>query len=46
MQRDVWEYRQYNDPMDERHVAVQFSPDGVVREVIVVKDYVREPTGL
>jgi outer membrane protein assembly factor BamE (lipoprotein component of BamABCDE complex) len=45
MERDVWEYRRYNDPMDERHIAVQFSPDGVVREVVVVKDYTRELCG-
>jgi len=45
MDRDVWEYRRYNDPMDEHHIAVQFSPDGIVREVVVVKDYTREPCG-
>ena len=45
MGRDVWEYRSYNDPMDERHIAVQFSRDGIVREVVVVKDYNREPCG-
>jgi len=46
MDRDVWEYRRYNDPTDERLVAVQFSSDGVVREVLVLKDYNREPCGL
>jgi len=45
MDRDVWEYRRYNDPMDERHIAVQFSPDGIAREVISLKDYSREPCG-
>ncbi len=45
MQRDVWEYRRYVDPMDDRHVAVQFSPDGIVREVLVLKDYSREVCG-
>ena len=45
MGRDVWEYRRYNDPMDEHHIAVQFSSDGIVREVVVVKDYNREPCG-
>lgn len=45
MDRDVWEYRRYNDPMDERHIAVQFSRDGIAREVVVVKDYTREPCG-
>jgi outer membrane protein assembly factor BamE (lipoprotein component of BamABCDE complex) len=45
MQRDVWEYRRYENPTDERMIAVQFSGDGVVREVIVLKDYNREPCG-
>ena len=45
MQRDVWEYRRYMDPMNEFQVAVQFSPDGIVREVLVLKDYTREPCG-
>jgi outer membrane protein assembly factor BamE (lipoprotein component of BamABCDE complex) len=45
MQRDVWEYRRYDDPMSEYHIAVQFSPDGIVREVLVLKDYNREPCG-
>jgi outer membrane protein assembly factor BamE (lipoprotein component of BamABCDE complex) len=45
MQRDVWEYRRYENPTDERQVAVQFSDDGVVREVLVLKDYNREPCG-
>jgi hypothetical protein len=44
-QRDVWEYRRYEDPFNEYHVAVQFSRDGVVREVLVLKDYNREPCG-
>jgi outer membrane protein assembly factor BamE (lipoprotein component of BamABCDE complex) len=45
MDRDVWEYRQYNDPMSEYHIAVQFSADGVVRELLALKDYSREPCG-
>jgi hypothetical protein len=45
MERNVWEYRRYNDPSEEYLVAVQFSPDGIVREVVVVKDYNREPCG-
>ena len=45
MERDVWEYRRYNDPMDEWHIAVQFSKDGVVREVVALKDRNREPCG-
>ncbi len=46
MDRDVWEYRRYENPTDDRQVAVQFSSDGIVREVIVLKDYNREPCGL
>jgi len=45
LQRDVWEYRRYMDPMNEYQVSVQFSPDGIVREVLVLKDYTREPCG-
>jgi outer membrane protein assembly factor BamE (lipoprotein component of BamABCDE complex) len=45
MDRDVWEYRRYNDPTDEYHIAVQFSSDGIVREVLVLKEYNREPCG-
>jgi hypothetical protein len=44
LQRDVWEY-----PMDNRatpHILlVQFSPDGIVREVFKMIDYVAEPPG-
>ncbi len=45
MDRDVWEYRQYNDPTSEYHIAVQFSSDGIAREVLALKDYSREPCG-
>ena len=45
MGRDVWEYRRYNDPMDEKSISVQFSSDGIMREVVVVKNYNREPCG-
>jgi outer membrane protein assembly factor BamE (lipoprotein component of BamABCDE complex) len=44
-QRDVWEYRRYEDPFNEYHIAVQFSADGVMREVLALKDYNREPCG-
>ena len=44
-QRDVWEYRRYEDPFNEYSVSVQFSPDGRVREVVMVKDLNREPCG-
>jgi len=31
--------------MDDRHVAVQFSPDGIVRAVLVLKENSREVCG-
>src|SRR5476649_12767 len=44
LQRDVWEY-----PMDSRETPhllfVQFSPDGIVREVFKMIDYVAQPPG-
>ena len=44
LQRDVWEY-----PMDNREtphlLLVQFSPDGIVREVFKMIDYVAQPPG-
>jgi len=45
MDRDVWEYRRYNEPFEEYHVSVQFSPDGIARELLVLNDYNREPCG-
>ncbi len=45
LQRDIWEYRRYVDPLDVHHIAVQFSLDGIVREVLVLKDYNNEPCG-
>jgi outer membrane protein assembly factor BamE (lipoprotein component of BamABCDE complex) len=44
-QREVWEYRRYEDPFNEFNVSVQFSADGIVREVLVLKNYIREPKG-
>jgi hypothetical protein len=42
LQRDVWEY-----PMDTATMPyvlyVQFSSDGIVREVFKIKDYAAEP---
>lgn len=45
LQRDVWEYRRYEDPFNEFHISVQFSADGIMRELVIVKDYTREPCG-
>ncbi len=41
-QRDVWEYRMYNDQQWEYFLFVQLSYDGVVREVMMLKDYTKE----
>ena len=43
-QREVWEYK-YQDYQDLRILYVQFSGDGVVREVLDLRDFSREPGG-
>jgi hypothetical protein len=43
-EREWWEYK-YQDYQDLRILYVQFSGDGVVREVLDLKDYSREPGG-
>lgn len=45
MQREVWEYAMYNDSRLPFYLYVQFSSDGIVREVILLKDYVNEQGG-
>ena len=45
MQREVWEYYMYNAEQMNYFLYAQFSPDGIVREVIVLKDYTKEPGG-
>ena len=37
-QRDVWEYYMYNAVQVEHFLYVQFSGDGVVREVLLLRD--------
>ena len=37
-QRDVWEYYMYNAVQVEHNLYVQFSGDGVVREVLLLRD--------
>jgi hypothetical protein len=42
LQRDVWEY--HMDPISMPYLLlVQFSPEGIVREVFKMKDYSAEP---
>ena len=42
-QRDVWEYKMYNQVQDKFFLYVQLSYDGIVQEVLMIKDYVDEP---
>lgn len=42
---DVWDYRMYNAVQVEHNLSVQFSADGLVREVILLRDYRNEPGG-
>jgi len=44
-QREVWEYTMFNFVQDPYFLYLQFSDDGIVREVIMIKDYVNEPGG-
>lgn len=44
-QRDVWEYRMWGPSQEPYYLYVQLSSDGIVREVLFLKDYNREPGG-
>jgi len=37
--REVWQYTMYNAIQDEYNLFIQFSPDGVVREVLMLRDF-------
>jgi hypothetical protein len=37
--RDVWDYRMYNAVQVEYNLSVQFSDDGLLREVVFLQDY-------
>ena len=37
--RDCWDYRMYNAAQAEFKLTVQFSDDGLVREVVFLEDY-------
>ncbi|MEK6244203.1 MAG: hypothetical protein AABM33_06845 [Pseudomonadota bacterium] len=45
MQRDVWEYSMLNSAQWPFYLYVQLSYDGIVREVLLLKDYSKEPGG-
>ncbi len=42
-ERDVWEYYMYNVENEEYYLYLQFSYDGIVREVMMLKEY--KPSG-
>lgn len=44
LEREWWEYK-YFDYQDRRILTVQFSPDGIVREVLDMRDWAFEPFG-
>ncbi len=41
-QRDLWEYTMINITQWDYYLDVQFSYDGIVREVMMLKDYTKE----
>ena len=43
--RDVWQYNMVSNIGDDSFLYVQMSDDGVVREVMVLKDFNKEPGG-
>jgi hypothetical protein len=45
LEREWWEYK-YFDYQDRRILTVQFSPDGIVREVLDMRDWAYEPPGI
>lgn len=42
-QREIWDYRMYNLVQVEHTLSVQFSSDGLVREVLLLRDHLDEP---
>lgn len=44
-QREVWEYDMLNAEQNDYFLYLQFSDDGILREVIMLKDYAKEPGG-
>ena len=43
MQRNIWSYKMYNLVDIEHTLHVQFSDDGLVREVLLLRDFYGEP---
>lgn len=44
-QREVWEYTMLNAELNDYFLYLQFSDDGILREVMMLKDYAKEPGG-
>jgi len=44
-QREVWQYNMISNIGDDSFLYVQMSDDGVVREVMLLKDFNKEPGG-
>ena len=42
MQRDIWEYTMFNLTQWDYFLYLQFSPDGILREALMIKDYSKE----
>jgi outer membrane protein assembly factor BamE (lipoprotein component of BamABCDE complex) len=42
---EIWEYRMHDDTQKEHGLSVQFSADGLVRQVFLLREYVNEPVG-
>jgi len=42
LERDIWEYNMQNEQQWDYFLEVQFSYDGIVREVMMLKDYSKE----
>ena len=48
MEREMWEYTVYNATQREFFLYLQFSPDGILREAMLIEDYHNQqgdPTG-
>jgi hypothetical protein len=45
VRRDDWEYRMYDETRVEYNLYVRLSYDGIVREVLFLRDYSVEPAG-
>jgi hypothetical protein len=42
MEREIWEYTMWSQTQWEHYLYLQFSPDGILREAFMLKDYRKE----